>query len=212
MEFSGRKRRIVCIADTIDKDNSFKTARRDNAGITLNNDTEQNGRDIVYKISVTKDSAGVTVDSDKVINENSVKENTYAGITFNSDIVNKYPVKSDNVGITVNTVTEQTGREVLNENAIGKKSNTFKRGDSGYSSTSDFEDEDDVICSCDVNVTYQSGLPLSVQGHSDWRNVETTGLEQKRSRLRSLQKIWNVRHFCSTLKIRFIYLIVCSVG
>ena len=122
------------------------------------------------------------------------------------------PVKSmrrDNRGIIINIESTQNGCEGVDENIVEKTNRTLKRDDSGYSSTSDIEDEDDVIHPCDVNVKCENEPPSSIKGHDDWSKAQTK-VSDKRSRLRTLQSMWNVGQFmilmfASCLHVRVIY-------
>ena len=103
-------------------------------------------------------------------------------------------VRRDNSGIIINLERKQNGCGGVDENIVEKTNRTLKRDDSGYSSTSDIEDEDDVIHPCDVNVKCENEQPVSIQGHDDWSKAQTK-VSERRSRLRSLQSMWNVGQF-----------------
>lgn len=101
-------------------------------------------------------------------------------------------VRRDNAGITVNLETKQNGFEVVKGNVVDKIIGTVKRHDSGYSSTSDTEDEDDVIHPCDIDVKRRNEPPVSVYGHDGWSKAQIQ-VTERRSLLRSFQNFWNVQ-------------------
>ena len=118
------------------------------------------------------------------------------GVTEISDMGDTVKVvRKDNAGL-MTVETKQNGCEVVDNKVLEKKNKQFKRNDSGYSSSSDIEDEDDVIHPCDVNVECQNEPPVSVQEYDGWWKASTSDAERG-PRFLSLRNLWNVgQSFC----------------